>query len=272
MSGSLVPLATGVLAWMADEPNHDHPNMGAIVAADGVTVIDAATTPLQAAPFAAAIAETTPLPIRRLVLTSSHIGHVGGSTAFPLAAVYGSGQTSHLLDQPANPDVWARLHPAHAPQFPELVTRPVSHTVADAAHLCPASIAVPVGGQQFENLIVQVPGANVVYTGALASFGVTPLGFEADVPVWIDTLEQLKAWGELFVPAHGPIGGHEELTTLQEYLQAVVDANGAPGRLASGPWNQWTNAEFHAVNVERAARLRDGDPTPPPAMLTLLGL
>lgn len=272
MSGSLVHLATGVLAWLADVPNHDHPNMGAILAADGVTVIDAATTPAQAAPFAAAIAETTPLPVRRLVLTSSHIGHVGGSTSFPLAAVYGSGQTSHLLDQAANPDVWARLHPAHAPAFSELVTRPVSHTVADAAHLCPASIAVPVSGQQFENLVVQVPAANVVFTGAVASFDVTPLGFEADVPAWIDTLEQLKAWGELFVPAHGPIGGHEELTTLQEYLHAVVDAAGSPARLASGPWNRWTNAEFHAVNVERAHRLSLGDPSPPPSLLALLGL
>ncbi len=272
MSGTLVPLATGVLAWLADAPNHDNPNMGAILAADGVTVVDAATTPLQAASFAAAIAETTPSPIRRLVLTSSHIGHVGGSTAFPLAAVYGTAQTSHLLDQPPNPDVWARLHPAHASEFAELITRPVSHTIADAAHLCAASIAVPLGGQQFENLVVQVPGANVVFTGALASFGVTPLGFEADVPAWIHSLEQLKAWGERFVPAHGPIGGHEELTLLQDYLQAVLDAKGAPERLASGPWTGWTNPEFHAVNIERAARLEAGDPSPPPSMLALLGM
>ena len=272
MSGTLQPLATGVLAWLADAPDHDNPNMGAVLAADGVTVIDAATTPAQAAAFGAAIAELTPLPVRRLVLSSSHIGHVGGSTSFPLAAVYGSGQTSHLLDQEANPDVWARLHPAHAPAFAELTTRPVSHTVAEAAHLCAASIAVPLGGQQFENLAVQVPGANVVFMGALGAFGVTPLGFDADIPAWIDSLEQLKAWGELFVPGHGQIGGHEEVSLLQEYLQAVLDADGVVQNLAAGPWHQWANPEFHEINVERAAMLGRGDPSPPPRLRALLGL
>lgn len=272
MSGTLQPLATGVVAWLADSPDHDHPNMGAIVAPDGITVVDSATTPHQAAPCIQALAELSPLPVRRLVLTSSHIGHVGGSTAFPLAAVYGSAQTSHLLDQPPNPAVWERLHHSHAPAFADLATRPVSHTVAEAAHLCAASIAVPVGGQQFENLIVQVPGANVVFLGALAAFGVTPLGFEADPSAWIQSLEQCKEWGELFVPGHGPIGGHEEITVLQDYLQACIDAGGSLAGLANGPWRSWKNPEFHAINVERAQMLGSGDPSPPPSMMALLGM
>jgi glyoxylase-like metal-dependent hydrolase (beta-lactamase superfamily II) len=272
MSGTLQPLATGVVAWLADAPDHDEPNMGAIVADDGITVVDSATTPDQAAPFIQALAELSPLPIRRLALSTSHIGHVGGSSAFPLAAVYGSGQTSHLLDQPANPAVWEQLHRPHAHAFADLTTRPVSHTVAEPAHLCAASIAVPVSGQQFENLVVQVPGANVVFLGALASFGVTPLGFEADLPSWIQSLEQCKGWGELFVPGHGPIGGHEEVTVLQEYLQACIDAKGSRAGLANGPWQSWSNPEFHAVNVERAHMLATGDPSPPPSMLALLGM
>ena len=79
--------------------------------------------------------------------------------------------------------------------FADLTTRPVSHTVLQPAHLCPASIALPVGGFQFENLAVQVPGADVVFLGALARFGTTPLAFDADFDRWIETLHTARTWG-----------------------------------------------------------------------------
>lgn len=270
MTADLTPIAPGVLAWLVDEPSHSATNSGVVIAADGVTVIDAGPSPKATAPLAEAIAALTESPVRRLVYTGSHIDVVGGGTQFPLAGVYGSGQCSHHLDQPADPEVWKRLHPGH--DFAEVVTRPVSHTVAEAAHLCPASIAVPVAGPQFESLVVQVPSANVVFAGSVATFGVTPLGYEADFPRWIESLDQLLGWGEIFVPAHGPIGGAEEVHALRSYLQAVVAANGDPGAMADGPWTSWTSPEFTAINVERAHMLASGDPSPPPSMLALLGL
>ncbi|MFT7473091.1 MAG: glyoxylase-like metal-dependent hydrolase (beta-lactamase superfamily II) [Verrucomicrobiales bacterium] len=266
----LVPLAAGVYAWLAEEPSHSQTNSGAVIASDGLTVIDAGLTPLSAAPFAETLRQLSPLPVRRLVLTGSHIDLVGGSAAFPLAAVYGSSQTSAHLDQPANPGVWSCLHPDYSSEFAELTTRPVTHTVIKAAHLCPASIAVPISGTQFENLAVQVPGADVVFAGALASFGTVPLGFEADFPAWKAALDEVALYGQIFIPAHGPIGGTEEIDVLGHYLQACIDADGELTRLGDGPWSTWTNQSFHPVNVERAAMLGAGDPSPPPSMLTLL--
>ncbi len=257
---------------MADSPHPSSTNAGVVLAADGVTLVDAGAAPSCAAPLAQAIAELTPLPVRRLVLTGSHIDLVGGASAFPLAAVYGSGQTSDHLDQPANPEAWKRMHPSLAGEFDELPARPVSHVVTEAAHLCPASIAVPSGGPQFENLVVQVPSANVVFAGAVASFGTVPLGFESDFAAWATHLDTIAAYGEIFIPAHGPIGGVEELTELRDYLNACVDANGSLDALARGPWMSWENQRFHEVNVERAQMLAQGDPNPPPAMLRLLGL
>ncbi len=269
VTASLIPLAPGVYAWMADGSSHSDTNSGVVIAADGITIVDAGPTPAASAGVAEAVAELTALPVRRLVLSGSHIDVCGGGTAFPLAAVYGTPQTSHHLDQEPNPDVWQRLHPSS--DFTDIVTRPVSHTIAEAAHVCPASIAIPVPGPQFESLVVQVPSAGVVFAGAVAAFGQVPLGYEADFPRWIETLEQMKAWGEIIVPAHGPAGGHEELSTLQDYLQACVDARGDRSRMGSGPWDAWVHAEFTAVNVERAAMLADGDPGPPPSLIAILG-
>ena len=271
MTHTLEALAPGVYAWLADQVHHSHTNSGVVVASDSLTVIDAGLTPALSTALAEQLAALSPLPIKRMVLSSSHIDVVGGSTAFPLAAVYGSAQTSAHLDQPANPDIWKRLHPDYAPDFDELATRPVTHTVAEPAHLCPASIVVPLSGPQFENLAVQVPGANVVFAGALASFGSTPLGYEADFPAWISSVDQLLSFGEIFVPSHGPVGGSEDLAEFRNYLEACVAAGGVASSLASGPWDSWVNPGFHEINVERAHMLSSGDPSPPPSMLRLLG-
>ena len=271
MTHSLELLAPGVFVWLAD-PAHQHlPNSGVVIATDGLTIIDAGLTPSLSTPLASALAELSPLPIRRLVVSSSHIDIVGGSSAFPLAAVYGSGQTSDHLDQEPNPDVWAQLHPEFASEFANILTRPVTHTVAEAAHLCPASIAVPLGGPQFENIAVQVPGANVVFAGALATFGVVPLGYDADFPAWISSLDAIAGYGEIFIPTNGPIGGVEEISELRGYFEACIAAGGDIARLATGPWSTWDRPEYHVINVERAHMLAAGDPSPPPSMLRLLG-
>lgn len=271
-SYELVNLAGGVYVWLADSPSHSFVNSGVVIASDGMTVIDPGVAPSVSAELATTLEQLSPLPIKRVVVTGSHIEVVGGTGSFPLAAVYGSGQTSHHLDQPPNPAVWQKLHPGFDTEFAELTTRPITHTVTEAAHLCPASIAVPLGGPQFESLAVQVPSANVVFTGLLASFGVTPLGFEADFDAWIASLEQLATFGEIFVPAHGTIGGREELEDLRSYLVACIAAEGDVAAMAPGPWDAWTYQEFTKVNVERAHMLRNGDPSVPPSMLAMLGM
>lgn len=270
MPGSLEALAPGVYAWLTDVPSHHETNSGVVVAADGLTVFDVGPTPDAASELVEALRALTELPVKRLVLSGSHIDVVGGATAFALAGVYGSAQTSHHLDQEPNPAVWQKLHPEH--DFAEVETRPVSHTVTENAHLCPASIAVPVPGPQFESLVMQVPGANVVFAGAVATFGVVPLGFEADFPKWISTLDQLVEWGEIFVPSHGSIGGREDVLALRNYLEAVIAAGGQVQSMPDGPWDDWAQAQFTAINVERAHMLANGDPSPPPSMLTLIGM
>lgn len=267
----LTEVADGVVLWQGSgEPGHA--NSVVIVDDDGLTVVDALSSPAQAEPLADVCAQVG-LPVRRLVCTSSHIEHTGGSACFPLAAVYGTPQISAHLDQPPNIDGCRRLFPDLAADFDdELRTRPVSHTVTEAAWISASAVAVPLGGELDQNLAVQIPGVAVVACGALASFGTTPLLFDGDPAAWIASIDVLAGYGSIFVPGHGPAGTVDDLRALQAYLQACIDAGGDVSRLGSGPWDDWRARDYDTINVERAAMLAAGDHRPPPSMLARLGM
>jgi cyclase len=268
----LTPLAPGVHVWLDDHPDVGHPNAGVVVDEDGVTLIDTLCVASQWAPFAAAVEALGP-PIRRVVLTSSHIPYVGGTSRFWRAGMYGSAQASAHLDQPADVAVVRALLPDLADQFDdELTTRPISHVVTQATYVSGAVMAVPVRGQMDENLVAVVPGADIVFAGALCSFGVTPVAFQGDPGAWADTLTEVGDLGTIIVPGHGPIGGPDELLAQQAYLWACVEADGDPSALAAGPWDRWPGREWDEPNVERAAMLARGDTNVPPSLLRRLGL
>jgi cyclase len=265
-------LDAGVYAWLQLPGGRGRANAGAVVDADGVTVIDALMTPDQYGPFAAAV-EGLGLPVRRLVLTSSGVEHTGGSGRLKLAAIYGSTQASVHLDQPPNVESWRALFPEHAGDFDEVVTRPVSHVVAADVQLSDAVAVLVTGGQMAENLVALVPGAQILFAGAMCSFRVTPLCWQGDPGRWADELEQLASLAPIVVPGHGPIGGEEEVRALQAYLRACVAAEGDPGRLGAGPWEAWSDREHDVVNVERAALVAAGQvDAVPTSMLRLAGL
>jgi glyoxylase-like metal-dependent hydrolase (beta-lactamase superfamily II) len=271
-SPSLEPLGPGVHAWIEAPPAHGTTNAGVIIEEDGITVVDCLLTPDAAQQLVDELAGLE-LPVRRAIYTSSHIEFVGGSTKFWMAARYGRRQTSVLLDQPPNVAVFRRLYPEAADVFDdEFTTRPVSHTVDEPAWLSPAVCAVPTQGQQLENLVGLVPGADVLFAGAMASFGVTPNCFDGDPTAWADALGQLQDLATTIVPGIGPVGGAAEVLELQAYLYACSDAEGDRDAIPSGPWDAWSDRHLDEVNVERAALLAAGDDSVPPSMLRLAGL
>lgn len=266
----LVEVADGILAAVQPALGFGAANCAAVIEDDGITVVDACAVPAQARAFAEVLAETG-IPIRHLVYTSPHIEHVGGSSAYPLAAVYGRPETSALLEQPANIAAYQHLEPSLADEFAGVESRPVSHTVAEAAWITSRVVVAPTHGQTGENLVVQIPDANVVLAGAMASFGVVPPAWGGDPAAWADQLDTVLGWGTTIVPGHGPVGGESEIRALQDYLRAAADA-GSLEAMPDGEWQAWSNQRFHPANVERAAQLRAGDHSPPPTMLRLMGL
>lgn len=268
--GQLLELADGVYAWIQQDPGHGRPNAGVVVDEDGITLVDTLMVPSQWEPFGDAVDELG-LPVRRVVLTGSHLEFVGGTMRFWTAARYGRSQTSAHLDQPVNLPGVRRLYPDHVHELGEgFATKSVTHVVDEPAWLTSRALAVPVSGQQAENLVVQVPDANVVFAGAMAAFGVTPNAFDGDPEQWADTLGELVEWGTTIVPGIGALGGRNDVLALQAYLYACGEAAGDPARLPEGPWDDWTDRELDEVNVERAAMLARSDRSVPPSMLRRL--
>lgn len=269
---SLVPLDTGIYAWLDQQPGDGHPNAGLVVDQDAATAIDTLCVPSQAVGFAAAV-EALELKVRRTVLTASTIEFVGGTSFFTMSGMYGRKQTSVHLDQPPTPDIYRRLFPDVAAEFDdEMTTKPVSHVVTEAVQLTPALSLHPCSGAQEENLVAVVDAAGLCFAGAMASFGVTPLCYQGDPATWAEELDRILELAPVIVPGHGPIGGEEEVRDLQGYLRACVAADGDPSAIPPGPWDAWVQRDHDAVNVERAAMLAAGDRSIPPTMLRAAGL
>jgi len=268
----LVVLAPGVAVWLQSPHGHGRANAGVIEEDDGVTLVDTLLTPSQAVPLAAQL-DAGGHPVRRAVLTSSHIEYVGGSSVFWMAARYGRSQTSALLDLPPNLDGYRRLFPDWADEFDDqFTTRPVSHTVDAAAWLTPVVCALPTAGQMAENLMVAVPSVEVLFGGAMCTFGVTPNAFDGDPGAWADALADVGEMAPTIVPGIGPVGGPDDVLALQAYLYACVEAEGDPTAIPEGPWDDWRDRHLDVINIERAAMLAAGDHSVPPSMLRAIGL
>jgi len=270
---SLTELGDGVYAWLQPGGESGVSNAGVVVDDDGITVIDTLMVRSQWEPFAAAVAELD-LPVRRTILTHAHIDHCGGTKAFERAAVYGSQQTSDVLDQAMPIDGYKAFMPAFDREFDELEelgTRPVTHIVTGPAQLTPRCEVLPAEGHTEGDILVLVADTDLCFAGDICFFGVTPLAFQGNPAVWADVLDAVADLAGVIVPGHGPVGGEAEVRELQAYLRACVDANGDVRAIPSGPWDTWLERERDAINVERAAMLAQGDDEIPQSMLKAMG-
>jgi cyclase len=270
---SLTELGDGVYTWLLPGGETGVANAGVVVDGDGITVIDTLMVRSQWEPFAAAVAALE-VPVRRTILTHAHIDHVGGTKAFPNAAVYGSPVTSDALDQPMPIDGYKQFMPAFDEEFDDLAelgTRAVTHLIDGAAQLTPRIEVLPASGHTAGDLLVLVADTDVCFAGDLCFFGVTPLAFQGDPAVWADMLDVVVELADVIVPGHGPIGGEAEVRDLQGYLRACVAARGDVSAIPPGPWDTWIDRDRDAINVERAALLARGDDALPPSMLKAIG-
>jgi cyclase len=269
---TLHELADGVFVWLQPGGETGVANAGAVVDDDGVTVLDTLMVRSQWEPFAAAV-HALARPVRRVVLSHAHIDHVGGTKAFPHAAVYATPPTSAVLDQEMPMDAYKAFMPAFEADFDDLAetgTRPVTHEVDGPANLTPRVELLPtsVNAHTPGDLLVLVADADVCFAGDVCFFGVTPLAFQGDPATWADMLDAVAELADTVVPGHGPVGGEAEIRDLQAYLRHCV-----AGHIPPGPWDDWPErAQRDPINLERAALLGAGRDEMPPSMLRAAGL
>ncbi len=266
----------GLLAFVDPQPRFGRGNVGLVIDEDGLTIIDTGTTPRAGHRVKKLILELTSdlnLPIRRVVVTSSRVAFSGGSWAFWQSGFYSTTPISDQLDSPINLDALSRLLPEDRSHFHEdFETRPITHLVDEPVWLTPSCQATPMVGEGPANLVIHTPGANATFAGALASFGVTPLAYDGDPQAWVESVDTLIRIGGTVIPGHGPPGGKADLIDLRNYLEACIQADGDLASFPRGPWDNWSDRRFDAVNVERAMRMSRGDSETPRAMFELLGL
>ena len=215
---SLTQLGDGVYAWLQPGGESGVANAGVVVDDDGITVIDTLMVRSQWEPFAAAVAALD-LPVRRALLTHAHIDHCGGTKSFPHAAVYGSQQTSDVLDA-AMPH--RRLQGLHARvrrrvRRPRGARHPARSPTSSTAPRTSRRVVelLPAEGHTEGDILVLVADTDLCFAGDLCFFGVTPLAFQGNPAVWAEMLDAIADLAGVIVPGHGPVGGEAEVRDLQ---------------------------------------------------------
>jgi glyoxylase-like metal-dependent hydrolase (beta-lactamase superfamily II) len=242
----LEKVAEGVYAILA--PGFG-PNSGFILDGAGVTVIDAGATEEDAKARLALIRSVTPLPIRHLVLTHSHLEHAGGTAVFRREGAVVVAQY-RTRDQ---------LRSTGVEPGPGLsITRDVDLVQEGRT----AQVLCPGDGHTKGNVVVFEPASRVLFAGGFITNGSWPSFRDADSYAWTRSLLELPFRADRIVPGEGPVGDALLRDRMAQFLRdlrgevtaalskglAPVEAKAAV-RLAA--YEHWARPEERAGAIER---------------------
>jgi len=269
-------VSDGVFAYVQPDGTWFINNTGFLVGATGVTSVDACSTERRTRAYLAAIAETSPQPVRTLINTHHHGDHTHGNYLFGGATI--------VAHDRCRQEVLA----AGLPYFPGvfqdvdwggLQVAPPFLTYADRVTLYSDDLRCEVRyvgrpAHTTNDSIVWLPERSVLFTGDLIFNGGTPFMLMGSITGAIDVLEQVikPLDPQTIVPGHGEVCGPEVIDDVLGYLRFVLDlarrgkdAGLSPLEAARdnglGPYAGRSDPERIVCNLHRAyADLGDGEP------------
>ena len=259
--GELTKLADGVYAHIVEPDSNAVGNSGVIVLEHGVLVFDTHFTPEAGQALRKAIESVTTKPILFLVNSHFHPDHTHGNQAFQgtpysicsyntrrdilqrdlpafnravgvAAAQIEKMQKALLQEKDASRKESIRTQIAARQQLLARMTRlNISApyiTFEDSMSVIDGGREVPLrrlgSGHTDGDVILQLPGDKIVFTGDLFFNRALPNSQDASLLEWMKVLELLlKLDADRFVPGHGPVGAKRD---VEEFLGYFKDLRG----------------------------------------------
>jgi glyoxylase-like metal-dependent hydrolase (beta-lactamase superfamily II) len=203
-------------------------NLGVLVGASGVIVVNTGSSAEHGAALLAAVARLTDRPVVLAIDTQASPDQVLGNSAFTRRAIPVLAHRDTDIFMREHCDACAADVKAQAGTDALAQTR-----VAWPTRLIDGSQTIDAGGRTLQIvylgwtkqpgcLAVLDRGSGVLFTGDIASFGVTPQTQLGQLANWIDALGELQQLAPaLVVPGHGAPGPAAHLERMREYLQAL---------------------------------------------------
>ena len=217
---SFEEIADNVYAYTAE----GDPNSGVIVGDDGVLVMDAQATPVQAQKLIDRIRTVTDKPIKYLVLSHYHAVRVLGASAYGAEQIIASQPTYDNIVERGQQDFDSEVG-----RFPRLFDQ--VETVPGLTWptiTFEKKMSIWLGKREVQllhlgrshtkgDIVAWIPDCKVCFAGDMVEYGATPYTGDAYLREWPTTLDNLMALGaEKMIPGRG-----EALTTPEQVAAGV---------------------------------------------------
>lgn len=220
-------LGNGVFAWRYEFADQQ---IGVIIGADGVALIDTRSSHRQAEEIRRDLGELAPLRVTTVINTHGHSDHCFGNHPFRPAPIWGHVRCVAMIERTGERqrEALRGMIPEMADEFAEVVMDPPDQVFE-------AEMVVDVSGREVtlrhlgrghtdNDIVVLVPDAGVLFAGDLVENGAPPYfgdGYPMDWPATVERL--LEAAPPVVVPGHGAVTDREFVAAQLLDLRAIAD-------------------------------------------------
>lgn len=204
-------------------------NIGVILGDGETLVIDTRSTYPQAREIQAHLRELTTFPVTVVVDTHGHFDHAFGNALFRPATIWGHERCVTFMERTGElrKAVIAKEEPDLAADLAEVAIDPPDRTFSETATIevggRPVELAYLGRGHTDHDIVISVPGADVLFAGDLMEQGNVPFfgdGYPLD---WVETSARLVPLVTgVIVPGHGEHAGRAFAQSQADAFAALV--------------------------------------------------